>query len=411
MEQHPVPQDITGFEFKLVGDMTLKQFGYLAGGAVLAVLVFFSNLPPFFKWPLVSIFAFSGVAFAFMPIEERPLDKWVANFIKSIYSPTLFTWKKKKASLDFLNVTLQKPVFEAEKRLKALTREERQTKKYLTSLSCRDLSYPGKKESEFLAKIDFSYGGKAKDVALSGPAGLSGGEILLPRKPVLPVRLPDEQAEEKREKEGELKARRPVVLKEAGGLEKKPKKDEDGLANKITKLEEHISQLKEVSSADPGALWQLKELGLELQKARAEKEKLKRELAGLKKQAVKKKGVSPIIEEEKKEIVKTKRVKYMAGAQAQKKGLPISPRGTNIIGGIVKDKNGQELGEVIIVIKDKDDNPLRALKTNKVGQFMVATALPDGIYTMELEKDGFDFDIIEIELTGKAVPAIEITAK
>ncbi|EKD47460.1 MAG: hypothetical protein ACD_66C00049G0001, partial [uncultured bacterium] len=28
MEQHPVPQNVTGFQFKLIGDITLKQFAY-----------------------------------------------------------------------------------------------------------------------------------------------------------------------------------------------------------------------------------------------------------------------------------------------------------------------------------------------------------------------------------------------
>ena len=35
METHPVPQNISSYEFRLVGDMTLKQFLYLAGGILL----------------------------------------------------------------------------------------------------------------------------------------------------------------------------------------------------------------------------------------------------------------------------------------------------------------------------------------------------------------------------------------
>jgi len=36
MENHPLPQDITGFQFKLIGNMTVKQFSYLAVGVILA---------------------------------------------------------------------------------------------------------------------------------------------------------------------------------------------------------------------------------------------------------------------------------------------------------------------------------------------------------------------------------------
>ena len=94
MEQHAVPQDITGFKFKLVGDMTLKQFCELAAGAIIAYIFYASGLHPILKWPLVFIFGFLGFALAFLPIEERPLDVWLANFFKSIYQPTLYLWKK-----------------------------------------------------------------------------------------------------------------------------------------------------------------------------------------------------------------------------------------------------------------------------------------------------------------------------
>jgi len=39
MEQHPIPQQITSYEFKLVGEMTLKQFAKAAGGIILALLI------------------------------------------------------------------------------------------------------------------------------------------------------------------------------------------------------------------------------------------------------------------------------------------------------------------------------------------------------------------------------------
>lgn len=94
MKQHPVPQNITSYKFRLVGDMTLKQFLELLGGVLVAYLFFASNLIFFIKWPLVIFSAFSGVALAFFPIEERPLDEWAINFIKSIYSPTRYIWKK-----------------------------------------------------------------------------------------------------------------------------------------------------------------------------------------------------------------------------------------------------------------------------------------------------------------------------
>lgn len=95
MEQHAIPQQISSYEFKLVGEMTLKQFIKAAAGIVLALLINSTKLIFFIKWPLMLIFGAGGLALAFVPFQDRPLETWVSAFIKSIYSPTIYTYKKK----------------------------------------------------------------------------------------------------------------------------------------------------------------------------------------------------------------------------------------------------------------------------------------------------------------------------
>lgn len=98
MEQHPIPQQISSYQFKLVGDMTLGQFGKAAGGILLAVLVntWKTNgiAKILIKWPIMAILGGGGLAMAFVPFEDRPLETWLLAFIKSIYAPTIFVWKK-----------------------------------------------------------------------------------------------------------------------------------------------------------------------------------------------------------------------------------------------------------------------------------------------------------------------------
>lgn len=94
MEQHPIPQQISSYEFKLVGEMTLKQFLKAAGGIVIALLINSSGLLFFIKWPLMLLFGAGGLALAFVPFQDRPLETWVLSFIKSIYSPTIYTYKR-----------------------------------------------------------------------------------------------------------------------------------------------------------------------------------------------------------------------------------------------------------------------------------------------------------------------------
>ena len=81
--------------------MTLKQFFQVAGGIVIALIIYSSGIIGIVKWPLVIIFALSGVALAFLPLEERPLERWIIAFFRSVYSPTLFFWKRSETLPSF----------------------------------------------------------------------------------------------------------------------------------------------------------------------------------------------------------------------------------------------------------------------------------------------------------------------
>ncbi|MCX7928506.1 MAG: hypothetical protein N2558_02370 [Patescibacteria group bacterium] len=92
-QEHAIPQQISSYQFKLVGDMTIKQFFQVAGGTLVALILYSSGLPSYIKWPLM-LFAFLlGIALAFFPVEDRPLSRWIILFFKSIYSPTLYEWQ------------------------------------------------------------------------------------------------------------------------------------------------------------------------------------------------------------------------------------------------------------------------------------------------------------------------------
>jgi hypothetical protein len=96
IQQHPIPQNVTAYQFRLVGDMTLKQFFQLAGGIVVGLIFYATGLPFFFKWPLVAIAVGLGAGMAFLPVQGRPMDQWLIAFFRSIYQPTIFTWEKAK---------------------------------------------------------------------------------------------------------------------------------------------------------------------------------------------------------------------------------------------------------------------------------------------------------------------------
>ncbi len=83
----------------------------------------------------------------------------------------------------------------------------------------------------------------------------------------------------------------------------------------------------------------------------------------------------------------------------------------NIINGTVVDAQGQLVPGVIVVVKNAQGESKRALKTNKLGQFVVTTPLANGTYSVEVDKKGLSFDIMKVELTGTVLPPISIKSK
>lgn len=97
-----MPRQITTFEFKLIGFLTLKQFIYLALFIPAGYIVY-----KVFPIPILNIFfgaivACVGLAFAFLPVNDRPLDVWVKNLFKRLTSPTQYIYQKQDQPIYFL---------------------------------------------------------------------------------------------------------------------------------------------------------------------------------------------------------------------------------------------------------------------------------------------------------------------
>ena len=80
----------------------------------------------------------------------------------------------------------------------------------------------------------------------------------------------------------------------------------------------------------------------------------------------------------------------------------------NVVNGLVRDNKGLLLAGVVMIIKDTNGEPVRAFKSNKIGQFVISTPLPNGTYNIELEKEGYDFNIVQVEVKGEVMSPIEI---
>lgn len=424
MEQHPVPQNITSFEFRLIGDMTIRQFGFLAIGAVLAFIFWELPLPSFIRVPTSSLLAFTGVAFAFLPYEDRPLHRWALAFFRSIYSPTQYLFRKSEAVPLYL-----RPDFPAatQKLLPTFqVRESRQKlEEYLKTLPKNIPTALEAKESASLTKIQALM---ATIAALSAARASMARPAAIPVSSHLDLKLRGEPLSSSFPPSAPAKK---LAFAEEGRLlfeeEKKnipviPYSPEK-IASRSEILIEEIKRLKgaiaalhtsQPSPQTPAAAAldyqeRLVTLEKQLEQVEDEKEALMRMMLKLQKEMTSKpKGVTPT-----EVLEKTQAVKIISAQAAKEIGLPRLTTTPNIITGVVQDKRGIFLPNILVEIKDKDGDAVRAFKTNKLGQFAAATPLANGTYTLELEdpRRQFVFDIIEVEIDGSVLPPLAIYAK
>lgn len=92
MKQFQVPQFIT-VEDKVVGPFTVKQFLYVAAGAVIIAMAY-KFLKPFLFLPIAAVIGSLAAALAFLKINETPFPIVVKNAFLYLTRPHLYIWKQ-----------------------------------------------------------------------------------------------------------------------------------------------------------------------------------------------------------------------------------------------------------------------------------------------------------------------------
>lgn len=313
-EQHPVPQNISSYQFRLIGDMTVKQFFQLAGGALIALLFYASPFPGFIKWPLIIFFALAGAAFAFLPLEERPLEEWVKAFFRSVYSPTIYTWQKTQSpSVIFAQPTTPGVVKEA----------------------AQESNQPQDPALSNLEKAEKNFFDKFTNLFSISSASPPKQAVSIPPQPVSDTPQPETTA---------VSVNTRHVPKPSFNI--------------------NVNENEKVATKNaPQTL-----IAQQIQKAQAAQ-------------------FSP------------------------ESAPPAPPTQPNIVVGQTISTEGKIIEGAILEIKDAQGRPVRALKSNKAGHFLIVTPLNNGKYQITVEKEGFAFDPIEIEANGQVIQPIAIKAK
>ncbi len=360
MEQHPIPQNVTSFEFHLVGDMTLKQFLYLGTGIGTAYLlystIFYSF--PVIALPLIILSVLFGVSFAFLPILDRPLDHWIKAFFKAVYSPTTGFLQTKNGIKQ--KVAPDDPFLKSRLQL------------YLSSMGMNVNTWDNL------------------------PSSLTSPKIALPQ-------IPPKKAEEIKQ-QPELPTNKELVdLVEMA-------KQAQVLQAKITDTENLIKQM--TFTAKPADLSQV---SANLQHLITQTEELYHKTSQMNQVATPLPEPKPLPQIKPQPIPTPQPVVnpkvVIVETTPHKETLITLTSSPNVINGIVSDNTGNCLVNVIVIIHNKEGLPVRALKTNKLGQFVGSTPLPSGVYTITLEKEGFIFQTLQVTLENSVMAPIRIASQ
>jgi hypothetical protein len=89
--------------------------------------------------------------------------------------------------------------------------------------------------------------------------------------------------------------------------------------------------------------------------------------------------------------------------------IPFTPSTPNTLVGLTLTPDEKILDGVLIEIKSQNLT-LRATKSNKLGQFLFARPLENGLFQILAEKEGYTFEVYSINLTGEIVKPLKIQA-
>jgi hypothetical protein len=419
-KQHPVPQNIMDVEFKLIGALTMRQFVYLV---IFSISAYMAKLvvPAPFTWPFVIGIAFIGIALAFIPIEERGLDEWVVNFVKAINSPTERIWRKEIRLPQAFSYNQQLMVMQKELITLAPTTSRRKLEEFLQQEGKKNEVDPlDIQEDVYVEKLRIAYEEPIQVEAETGKNEAVSNTIQPEKVEEISVISSETASKAKEETENILQEGDKTPAKEEP-VEQPSKAAAPLKVDKIAQMIKTRMNRAQIRLPDePARKTTIKLQPMEshagrkfvnltptqgqiILPIRGEKVILSEEQAAQDYQEKQKKIQEMLNQNTASQTGNKKPVYY--------KQIPSMINKPNMISGVIKNRRGEHMENVILVIKNEKGETVRALRTNKLGNFIVSSQIPNGEYRIEIDKTndtGLTFDIIPFSANGGVLPSLEI---
>lgn len=403
MENHPIPQDVTGFKFKLVGSITLKEFGYILGGGIMAVIIFVLPQPNLiFRLPFMVLFGGIGAALAFVPIEGRPLDKMIYLFARTVPSENEYLYHKKGINLHDLEYFKPLKVILPQTSQQKTQPKSDNAKRALFYNQLRRSAYkPDDDELQLLKNVHSYFNEtpmqKNKSIPQEGAKPAMASPIAS-YQASQPVKLPQAQ--------GSVNSAADVFPHDVAHSPSRKAFSLDSLHPIISGIDrthgkEEPATIPTAPPPAPINRERPKQAGPIPQQIGTPPTQLPMPAPGQEFQFRQKpaQGIAAS--------------QNLTPQQAQiRTGFPNLPDKPNIILGIVKDPRGKVLPNILVEVLNNNGLSVRAFKTNTLGQFASATPLPDGEYSILLNDTAgrHEFQKVIIRLEGKIFQPVEITS-
>lgn len=377
MENHPIPQDVTGFQFKLVGNMTIKQFAYVAGGAIMSVILFYLPIALLVKFPLLILFATSGVALAFLPVEGRPMDTMVVNFFNAITRPNQYAYHKIGGRLSFTDLELHSITPQTVAAAQAaknqpkqhVQNKEERLREYLYDLSSQPKTAIDEKESSYLSTLGQEFAQYGSAPILTRPIAQPPAAVQAPTRVQLPVEpLPQ------------------PTVNPASAVNVAPNPTPQPTQPVMPNVQQPAVAPTPVQIPQTQSVAQTTAIQPSIPVAQ------------------------PVTAAA--AIDSPPAVQAISQKQASAAGAPTLPQSPNLVSGIIKDSRGNVLPGILVEVKNADGESVRAFKTNPLGQFVSATQLGNGTYTIEFEdpKKQHTFEKVQVTIDGGILPGLMVTS-
>jgi hypothetical protein len=471
MKQHSVPENIMDVEFKLFGSLSAKQFGYIIFGGCIGLFFFYffkSLNSVFLGWIFAFLSVILGISLALIRINEQPFEVWLGNFIAAMFSSQKRVWRKDKKIPSVLDKKLEQAPQIARNTVPVVT-EQTQPKPIISKGNVQEVSSGKMDQSTVTPTPQVSYNPNQSQLAgkqVQGDTQYVQGAaqkyitITSNQTPNRPVNLPNTNLQ------SNSNLNVPTQQNIGSGANTNVNTNipqQPNISDIQPNNQTHINKANQyndivpdksstiqninngqtggdltqdsVSASSSNLQDENKALREKIAEFTEEKQKMQQELSSSKStlKVMQDQNVQ-MLEQMKSIQVELKNLKEKRESQRSEENLkdktlvssplsedsgilspkvyqgPSLSKKPNVISGIVKSKDGKLLPGVVIIVKNDKSRPVRAMKTNSLGQFVTTTALENGLYIIELSKNEYTFGRFEINLIGDALPTYEFTS-